>query len=192
MAIVDIKLDGLFKNLLEALGGAFKKKDGAKQAILDFIMIRDIARNIVHNGGLSVDCFLIMMVHNGGKKLTPHNFAYRSVVNGFHNEMTMPNFDSEDYRHLEIDYEYALLISEVIKKKEVSMLTVNMGDSKLSLKMRFERLKYSRFMYLFDDNNAVWYILAGTTQSNEEFDTVTHRHEFNIAINKIRNMIKKY
>lgn len=191
MALIDIKFDGLFKNLMEALGGVFKKKK-AQDAVIESILIRNISKGIVQNGALAVDCFLVMMVHNGGKKLMPHSFKYRSIVNGYHNSMQLSRFAPEEYRFLELDAEYELLIYNLCKKKEIDIVVSTLGDSKLSVKLKFEGLQFARFFYLYDNADSIWYAIAGTTSYNEYFDTITHKHEFTIALNKIKNMIKKY
>lgn len=184
--------DSFFKNLFEAIGGVFKKGINAMQVLHDSITIHDIAENVVKGGNNCVDCCFLMMVHNGGKRLIPHGFKYRSIVGGDHDEMLMPNFVPEDYKYLELDYEYELLVGRMYREKEVLVDVASMGDSKLSVKLRFEGIRQAKYFFLKQSRDAIWFIICGTIQSGQDFSNVTDKHEIDIAINKIKKIIKKY
>lgn len=185
--------DSFFKNLFDAIGGVFKRnKISVEQALRDSITMKHIARDICKNGNNFIDCFFIMMIHNGGSKVLPHGFIYRSIIGGYHEDWSMPHFVAENYKYLELDYEYELLMGQLFKNKEVALDSEAMEESKLKTKLKFEKLKFVRYHFLKSNKRGLWYAMTGTTQPGQRLDTVEDMHETNIALNKIKNIIKKY
>lgn len=180
----------LGKSILDLIPLFLRKKKKTSDVLKDSVLIRIISESVIETG--VVDCFFLMMAHNGGKKLIPHGFKYRSVVGGDYTEWLMPNFEMNDYRNVPLDREYEQLLITIYEKKMHDVLVERMDSTPLSISYRFERLKYVRFYFVEDNEHGMWYIMAGTTQIGEEMDDITHRHILQVAVNKIKNIIKRY
>lgn len=193
MGIAEDITGSFFKNLFEALGGVFKRKAKVTDVPSDFITIRELSKDTVKDGSLATDMMFIVMIHNGGKKLMPHGFKYRSIVGGYHEEWSMPKFKPQDYKYLELDFDYIVLVDRIFKTKEVGLSSEELPkDSKLAENLQFEGVKYARYFYLNSNSDAIWLLVAGTVSPNEELNSNTHKHKYHIVVNKIKQIIKKY
>lgn len=168
------------------------KRKKRRDAFDDSLHISEIAKAIVYNG-LSIDFLFVVMIHNGGKPLRPHDFKYRSIVGGEYNEFTLKRFEWKNHRKVLIDFEYEILIRK-IKKYEVIDVSNNEFDSggKIRTAVDFENIKHKRYFFLHGDSEALWFVVAGTTAPNERLDLLSQKQALNVAVNEIRNIILKY
>lgn len=144
---------------------------------------------------LSVDCFLIMLAHNGGTKLNPVAKKYYSVVGGDYNEFLMKNFEFTHYKNLPVNYEYNELLSSIYedrrKNNGVLMATATAPDT-LKIKYIYENLKFVKYHFLHYSDAGMWYLKVGTTQENEQMMDAHHRARIYFALTEIQNILKKY
>lgn len=168
-----------------------EKNRGATEALLDFIRIGAIAKDVCESD-LAVDSFLLMMAHNSGRKMSPHNFKYRSITGGYFISWMLKKLDIDNYKYLDIDYEYADLLVKISEYKEVDIRAEDLGKTKLGHKFRYEGYRFVKYIFLKQDQYGIWYVMIGTTQEGESFSTDNHMQCFNLAVNKIRNIIRRY
>lgn len=173
-----------------------KKKQPPSNAFGDSLKIKEIVDVVLKRSGLSIDCFLIMLAHNGGHKLTPLTAKYRSVVAGDANQDQMRNYKPQNYVNLPIDDDYMRLLDEVIKNKNSSVgLSVDQARGSMKDKFLFEHIKFARYYYLHHSKSRAdgfYYLMVGTTQPGETFEDPFHKQQLYFAITKIKNIIKEY
>lgn len=161
-------------------------------AIKDKIKIRIIAEELVSTD-LSIDFFLLVMVHNGKGRLLPHGFIKRSIVGGAVNHEMMPRFAFASYQDILLDFEFTQLIDRVYTEKEVEMYVGELHKGgNLRTDYEYERVKYSKFFFLSQDKMAMYFIVLGTTADNENLISNRHKHLIGIAVNEVKNIINKY
>lgn len=153
--------------------------------------IREIAKTIV-NKGLSIDCFLLMQVHNGSGRLLPHSFKYWSVIEGYHNDLTMPRFRIENYRKIVIDPDYLNLFLKIYEKKEYFVDYSHIPPGTMQTHWEFENVRFARFFFVKQTSSSMWFIVACTSDYNQTMNTTKHRFELIQAVNRIKNIIRKY
>lgn len=153
--------------------------------------IREIAKGIVEKG-LSIDCFLLMQVHNGSGRLLPHSFQYWSVIEGYHDSLAMPRFRMEGYRRIVMDPDYLNLFLKIYEAKEhwIDYSTIPPGT--MQTHWEFENVRFAKFFFIKQNSSAMWFLVACTSAYNETLSTTKHRFELNLAVNKIKNIIRKY
>lgn len=157
----------------------------------DSLIIDAIAQEILYRSGLSIDCFFVFLAHNGGKKLNPASLMYRTVVGGDFNAAKMENFKKENYVNLSLDPAFKALLAEIITNKEAYRTRVS-GEY-WNDKYNFEGLRFVRYYCLnYNKGDGLYYIMVGTTREKETLDDGNHKQKINFAVNKIRNIIKKY
>lgn len=167
-----------------------KVKQTTSEVIRGSTSIRIISERMVNSG--LVDCFFIIMVHNGGKKILPHGFKYWSIVGGEFNEILMKRFNILDYRNVIIDKDFEGLVDQVERKKMVECDVSTMDPSELYRRFRYEGLKYVKYFFLKDREYGMWFIMAGTVQPDELMDSIDHEYQLSLSVNKIQNIIKDY
>lgn len=192
MAITEDIFKSFFENLFRALGSAFPRGVKAVDALKGSAEIRRIAKDIVDDPKLAVDCFFIQMAHNGGRPIMPHNFKYRSIVGGYFDPVILPEFDPDRYKYLELDYEYELLLINIVERRNWYFTPDELSGSKLNVKLRSEGLKFVRYYCLKNTRRGIWYIMIGTTHPEEKLNDDRHSHTFNLAAGRIKQIIKKY
>ncbi len=159
-------------------------------AMIDAINIRLLAEDLVDGKGLSVDCFFIVMIHNHGGPVRPHNFMFWSIIDGYYNELTMPNFRYKNHRLINMEIDFLQLASRIHDQKGIAVTVDNMDKGSLRTSLEYENLKYCRFLYLKQNKRAMWFIMVGTTAEKETLDDVEHEGKIFIAFNSIKNIIK--
>lgn len=163
----------------------------ASDVLKDAVAIRKVAGDIVSTD-LSIDCFLLVMVHNGTGKLIPHGFKYWTILDGDYNDFLMSRFKMENYRNVIMDLDYANLFLKVKENKVYDTRPENMPAGLMRTNYTFEKLRFARWYFIKETRNAMWFILAGTTAPNESFDSELQQHRLNVDVNAIKNIIKKY
>lgn len=182
--------DTVAESLLDFLRVVFSRKKPS-DAIRDSIKIRILAEELVFSG-LSIDCFFIVMAHNGAHKMKPHGFKYWSIIDGSYDELTMGKFRYVNYQNTIIDLEFAQLVDRVYEKKEVFIGVDEMPEGNLKNSYEYEGLEYIKFFYLKQDKRALWFIMVGTAAPAETLDTVLHKRQIFLAVNKVKNIIRGY
>lgn len=168
------------------------KRKKRRDAFDDSLHITQLSKTVV-NSGLGIDFLFVVMIHNGGKVLRPHDFKYRSIVGGYYNEFTLKNFRWENHRRVLIDFEYEGLIRRIKKYQSVDVKNDEfMEGGQIRIASDFEGIKYKRYYFIQDDKESLWVVVAGTTASNETMSSTWHKHTLNVAINNIKNIISKY
>lgn len=178
------------EKLIEFLPTLFKRKP---IEFLDAPKIDEIAIELVKSW-LSVDCFFVVIAHNGKKK-KDNKYKYISIVAGYHEEWILKKLVVTNYSYFEVDDEYRKLFDD-IKRNVIFDVDAEEGavDSKLYTNIRYEGLKHLRFFFLKEneDTGKFWYAVAGTNQANETFSSDDHKQKFFIAINKIKGILKNH
>lgn len=177
------KLLDLFKIL-------FSKRK-ASDVLREAKIIRQIAENIVASD-LSIDCFLLGMVHNGTGKLIPHGFKYWSLIDGDHNDFLMPRFRINAYQNVIMDLDYLNLFSNIQRYKEYDTRPEEMHAGAMRTNFEFEKVRFARWYFLKQNRNKMWFIVVGTVAQNETLSSTAHIHRLNVDINRVKNIIKKY
>lgn len=153
-----------------------------------------ITHEIIESG-LAVDCFFLVLAHNGGKKLSPVTLKYRSIMGGAYNEVQMKNFDISNYKNLPVDFDYNEHLSSIYEDRR-RQHGIDIGVEFASEKLRdiylFENLKYCRYHFLHYSDEGMWFALIGTTQDGENFNDTRHKQQIYFSVTKIKNIIKKY
>lgn len=160
---------------------------------IDSPTIDEISEHLVRSP-LSVDCFFVLIAHVNGKK-KGHYYKYTSMMGGDLEEWLLPRLKMTDYVYYEIDDNYRSMLHYI--KKHGEMDYVDSPDArpcKITENIRFLGLKRVRYFYLKEvpEKGWLWYAVAGTTQVNERFDSNDHLHHFDMAINKIKNVLKDH
>lgn len=171
-----------------------KKKLKTSTLFSDSIHIKEIIDEVIYSG-MDVDCFLIFLAHNGGKKMHPLSAMYYSLFTGEVNEVQMKNFERSNYVNIPMDYDYKLLLDKLVKVEGTSSIGIEVSAAPVDLKIRlqYENLKYVRFYPLhFTADNEFYHIMVGTTQPEVNLDDVYHRQRIIFEINKIQNIIKNW
>jgi hypothetical protein len=185
-------LVGLAKGAIDLLKIWLSRKKPS-DAMIDAINIRLLAEDIVDSErGLSVDCFFIVMIHNHGGPVRPHNFIFWSIIDGYYNELTMPNFKYKNHRLLNMEIDFLQLATRIHEQQGVAVTVDKMDKGKLRTLFDYEGLKYLRFLYLKQNKRAMWFIMVGTTEEKETLDDVEHEGKIFIAFNSIKNIIRGY
>jgi hypothetical protein len=180
---IAVRVLDLFKVLL------FKRKPS--DVFKDSVQINQIAGEMV-SSDLSIDCFFLIMAHNGGFKLLPHGFKYWSIIDGRVQEWIMKNFKLSNYRNIVASLEYLHLFASIVEQKKYDVNIKNLRDGDMKTHMNFEKVKHYRFFLLKKSKNAIWVAAVGTNADNEKLDSVQHNHVLGIAVNKVQNIIKRY
>ena len=183
----------LVKEVLFSILKLFKNKQHIRPSNVfsDSLVIDHIAQEVLYHSDLAIDCFFVFLAHNGGKKLNPASLMYRSIVAGDFNPMQMRNFRLENYINLSLEPSFKALLSEVVSEKESYRSRVS-GEY-WNDKYRFEGLHLVRYYYLkYSKGDGLYYIMLGTTQEGENLNDGFHKQKIHFAVNKIRNIIKKY
>lgn len=160
-------------------------------AMIDAINIRLLAEDVV-DSGLSIDCFFIVMIHNHGGAVKPHNFMFWSVIDGYYNELTLRKFRYKNHRLINMEIDFLQLSTRIYSQKGVAIKVSNMEKGSLRTSFEYEDLKYLRFLYLKQNKRAMWFIMVGTTAEAETLDNVEHEGKIFIAFNSIKNIIRGY
>ena len=182
---------GAVKSFFDFLKIALSKRKNPSDAIIDRINIRLIGRDLVKSRH-AVDCFFLVMVHNGGGKLRPDNFIYWSIIDGWYNEDLMQGFDHEKYLLVYTESEFLILARRIYENKGVGVVVDQMEKSKLKTSFQYERLKYIRFFFIKQDKRAQWFLMVGTTAPNETLDSIDAEAEIFSSVNSVKNIIKDY
>lgn len=153
--------------------------------------IREIAKAIVEKG-LSIDCFLLIQVHNGSGRLLPHSFQYWSVIEGYHNSLTMPRFHIENYRKIMMDPDYLNLFLKIYEAKEHWVDYSHIPPGVMQTHWEFENVRFAKFFFLKQNSSAMWFIVACTADHNETISRPHQRQELHMAVNKVKQIIRKY
>lgn len=147
------------------------------------------------DSGLCVDCFLIMLAHNGGTKLNPASKKYYSAIGGDYNSLQMRNFDFKNYKNYPVTFEYNELLSSIYedrrKNNGIAIETATAPEN-LKTKYTFENLRFVKYYFLHYSDAGMFYLKVGTTQSGEKMDDVNHRQRIFFAVNQIQQILKKY
>jgi hypothetical protein len=185
------EIAGAVKSFFDFLKIVFSKRKNPSDAIIDRINIRLIGRDLI-KGKNAIDCFFLIMVHNGGGKIRPDNFIYWSIIDGEYNDVLMKGFDHEKYILVNTESEFLLLARRVFENKGVGLVVDQMEKSKLKTAFQYERLKYIRFFYIKQDKRAQWFVMVGTTAEKETLDSIDAEAEIFSAVNSVKNIIKDY
>src|SRR5690349_15845245 len=180
--------DIVAERLLDFIKVLFNRKKPS-DAIKDSIKIRILAEELVYSG-LSIDCFFIVMAHNGNSKMKPHGFKYWSIIDGSYDELTMGKFKYTSYQNTIMDLEFAQLVNKIYEMKEVSLVTKYMPEGNLKTSYDYEELEYLKFFYLKQDRRAMWFIMVGTTAENESLESNQQKRNIFIAVNNVKNMLR--
>lgn len=154
-----------------------------------------IIKSVVNGPHLSVDCFFIVLAHNGGKKLNPFTLQYTSVMSGEYKTWLMPTFDITDHKNVESDHDHREFLSSIYEDRRKGNginWHVEMADDNLKAKYSFENVKFLKCFFLHYSDVGMWFAMVGTTQEGELFDDINHKQRIFYAVNKIKNIIKKY
>lgn len=196
--MIDKAIEGGIKGIWSVISDWWRRKKGKADKVSnvfsDSLKVNDISREILFGSMLSVDCFLVMLAHNGGKRLKPLSLKYHSVVGGNVNKMLMPNFDKENYVNLPVDYEYEALLNRILQAGTEG-ITIHTSEvtGYLRTKYEFERLNCVRYYFLHcSTEGEFYYLMVGTTQPGEEMNDTRHKHKLFIALNKIKAIIKRH
>lgn len=171
----------------------FLKKRNAGDAFIDAGKIGTIIRHVVrHKTNLNIDCFFLIMAHNSGGKVMPHDFKYRSIVDGDYNDARM-KMNMSDYKSLPIDYNYSQILAEVYLKKQTAVLTKDLDEGE-TLETMFEALRLKKVVYFFlhQRKDRFWYLAVGTTVDGETLESAEQQQTLYLAVNKIQQIIKPY
>jgi hypothetical protein len=185
-------LVGLAKGAIDLLKIWLSRKKPS-DAMIDAINIRLLAEGVVDSkNSLSVDCFFIVMIHNHGGPVRPHNFMFWSIIDGYYNELTMPKFKYKNHRLINMEIDFLQLATRIYEKKGVAVEVDKMEKGSLRTSLEYESLKYIRFLYLKQNKRAMWFIMVGTTAPNETLASIDAEGEIFIAFNSIKNIIRGY
>lgn len=169
-----------------------KKGIKAEKFAKDFGKVTDIAKELVDNGYLSIDCFFLMISHNGIKKINPHVFKFRTIGPGYYREWLMPNLQPTDYRNVEMDQEYHDLLSRINVEKEWHIEVDKMLEGRLKTEMDHLGLRFVSFHYIEFNDDLKYYVMVGTTQYGEFFSSAHHNYQIGRAVNKVKYIVQKY
>lgn len=173
--------------LVSFLKGIFKRKK-FYHAVKDSIKVTGLCVDIVESD-MSVDCFLLVMANNGNGK---HGFKKYSVINGHANPLTMPNFKLWNYEEIIMDFDHQQLIARICEQKEFGMHISEITGNDLKMAYSFEKIKFTKFYFIRSIKSAMWYIVAGTVDRNEKFDSVDQKARMRMAVNKVKNIVSSY
>jgi len=187
---MSLDIVALGKGLIDILKIWLARKKPS-DAMIDAINIRLLAEDMVESG-LSVDCFFIVMIHNHGGRVKPHNFIFWSIIDGYYNELTMPKFKYKNHRLINMEIDFLQLSTRIHEQKGVAVTVDKMDKGSLRTSFEYENLKYLRFLYLKQNKNAMWFLMVGTTAEEESLDSVEHEGKIFIAFNSIKNIIRGY
>lgn len=166
----------------------FTKKKFSK-SLGDNILIREICKEIVINGKMSVDCMLLVMAENGKGK---HLYKKWSIIEGYHNDFTMPHFDYGNYRDVIMDFDHMQLMQRICEQKIFGFASNEIKGESLKTAYAFELVLYTQFFLIKESKHYMYYLVAGTTANNEKLNTQHQTNQFRFAINKITNIVSKY
>lgn len=155
----------------------------------DNILIRDICKQVVISGEMSVDCMLLVMAENGKGK---HLYKKWSIIEGYHNDFTMPNFDLRNYRDIIMDFDHMQLMQRICEQQTFGMAAAEIKGESLRTAYDFESIRYTRFFLIKESKHYMYYLVAGTTAYNEKLNTQYQATRMRFAINKIINIVSKY
>lgn len=157
----------------------------------DFGKVNDIGKDLVNNGQLSIDCFFLLINHNGIKKTNPHIFKYRTIAAGYYTEWLMKNFKPNDYRNVEMDQEYNDLLSKLAIEKEWHIEVERLLEGKLKTELDHMGIRFVSFHYIEFNDDLKYYVMAGTTQYGEFFSSAHHNYQLGRAVNKVKYIVQK-
>lgn len=191
--ILETLIGKIVEKILEIVPSLMKRKP---IGFVDSVKIDDIARSIVHDPYLSVDCFFVLIGHvNGGKKrkTTSDQYKYTSMMGGYFEEWILRRLKVSDFVYYQIDEDYRRMFDDIKSSGAVDYTDV--GDPKVSkIRMNLQYLGLKRVRYFFlkenEEKGWIWYAVAGTVSPNENFESKEHKHKFDIAISQIKNVIK--
>lgn len=190
MGIVEDMAKPFWKEFFGFLGSIFRRKRKmASEVFGDFIMINDIANELI-DAGIG-DCFFLIRAHNGNAKLSLESYKYRSIVAGANTDFLMPDFRIKDFKNIELDLEYMQTLHDIARYKNLGIdVQTEKGSSGIS--HRFNNLKYVRYYFLNENQYGMWYCMVGTTQPDEQMNDTNHTYKLNMAINKVKNIVRSY
>lgn len=189
MGMIEDMAKPFWKEFFDTIKSFFRTRKMASEVFGDFITINTIAGELIASG--VVDCFFLIRAHDGNAKLSLESYTYRSIVAGDNTEFLMPGFKMNEYKNIELDFEYMQLLRDIAKHKQVGVdVTTEKGTAGIS--HRFNKLKYVRYFFINENQYGIWYCMAGTVQPDETMDDTEHNYKLNMAVNKVKNIVKKY
>lgn len=158
--------------------------------------IDDIARQMVFESNLSIDCFFVFLAHNGGKGLHPAALLFRTIVCGDHNPMSLRKFKRANYINLALSYDYKMLLSDIYSRRfmyEGAERSIHTESETFRFKFLHENIQYARYFFIHHrKKEGMYYLMVGTTKPGETLSSPSHDQQIHFALNKITNIIKKY
>lgn len=182
--------DTVAGKVIDFLKVIFTRKQ-TSDAIRDAKKIRDQALELIRSN-LNIDCFFIIMVHNGGGRFRPHGFKYWSIIDGECDTKVMPRYDNESYQLINADNEFLQFALNLYEQRVVSVRVDEMPKGNLRTSYEYEGLEFIKFYFLKQDKFGLWFIMVGTTAPDESLDDPEQAGKIFFAINNIKNLIRKY
>lgn len=180
----------VFKKMIDLI--FFIRHNKAGDAITDAGEISQIFRGLVMERKFNIDGIFLIKAHNGGSRLRPQDFMYRSFINGYVDEEWMSRFNMEDFRDLPVNSYYRMLLERLYKYRQYSVSADTIDDTVLHSLYKAEKIQHSRYFFLEHDNHALWYLcFVSTLEGNTMQDTMQEEAIF-MVVKKVRNIIKKY
>lgn len=181
-----------FEGILTAILKFFyNKKTG--DAFSDQVEIIYAIDRIIHSESyqhLNIQRAVIIKSHNDGEDIMPLSYKYMSVI---YEDYRRPfRMIRDKYRGIAVDNEYVIMISEIYKKKMITIETEDMPAGMVKDIFMAEGIKYAQMFFLKHTKKGFWYISISTAVKGEHFETAVHRNELYIVVSKIRKLLKQY
>lgn len=158
----------------------------------DGVKIQDVAKKIV-KGPTGVDCFFLVVCHNGKRGIAPKEFNYMSWAMGYYEDWIMPRFDMMDYQNIELTYEHQDLLRKVKHDGVLHIDTDKLLDDRLKMQLKHMGLQKASFYHLYENKFSKWFVMAGSAVENDDhFLKLPVQQQLYLAVNSVKNVISKY
>lgn len=132
--------------------------------------------------------FLVLKAHNGGGIVRPGESLYGSII--YEDYRAPLTSVKAAWQGFEFDSEYLKLITNVYADGHSRIHTTRLNRGILKNALESVSIRYSEMYFLHQNKKASFYCTISTTK-DENFDHPAHRNEITIAVNNIRNLLKK-
>lgn len=188
MDIVKIDVGDSIRELLKF----FKRRASASRYLRDAGKINAIADDLIRTD-LNLDfCFLAMAHNNGARQRQGPRYKYRSIIGGAYRWEWLSNFKYSNYQFVPIDIDMDALLQNIREKKQYDVEQSKIGSARLRATYAFEKVHFTRFFFLKENRDEMFYLVVGTTLEGERFESHQHHQALMVAVDKIRKIIGDY
>lgn len=160
--------------------------NAAKNVVKDISLLYRVMQRVINN--TDADRFLILGLHNGGRKLDVHSKRYITIFE----EVNNPNVPSikGDYKKVMVDGPYIHLINQLISQGVVFGWTKDLPGGLLKEAYQKDGINYYHIFYIGYRQNTYFFGSASTT-SQVSMEDSSQWMEIKLATNKIKQLINK-